>query len=124
MMHPNDPSISFFRYSLFLLTISTTEIFQWKIDHNIFESRELAAEAKASEEQRKQDEAQAAAEAKANKEQEEQRRRIEEQKLQNMLRDCERTPENFWCSMLLQKDAEKKKEKETQRGDGVKEVVA
>jgi hypothetical protein len=41
-----------------------------------------------------------------------------------MLRDCERAPEDWWCKMLLQKEAEMKKEREAQGGDGVKEVVA
>ncbi|GAB7325977.1 hypothetical protein MBLNU13_g10024t1 [Cladosporium sp. NU13] len=100
-----------------------SKIFQWKIDHNVFESRELAAEAKASEEERKQIEEQEAAEAKAN---EEQRKQNEEQELQDMLRDCKRTPETFWCRMLLpkKKDAKYKKEKEAQEGNGGKEAVA
>ena len=92
---------------------------RWKIDHNVFESRELAAEAKAYEEERKQVEEQEAAEAKAN---EEQRRRKEKQELQDMLRDCERNPEGFWCRMLPPKDVKKKKkkkekEKEARAGD-------
>ena len=72
-------------------------------------------------ERRRQREEQAAAEAKAN---EEQKRQIQKEKLKNMLRDCETTPEGFWCGMLLQKDAEMKKEKEAPGGDGVKDVVA
>lgn len=57
-------------------------------------------------ERRRQKKEQEAAEAKAN---EEQKRHIEKEKLKNMLRDCETTPEGFWCRTLLQKDSEMKK---------------
>ena len=117
-MRPNDPSIL---TSVRYFTDDSTEILQWKIDHNVFESQLLAAEAKMREEERKQKEEQEAAEAKAN---EEQRRKIQKEKMKNMLRDCKRAPEGWWCEMLLQKDAKLKKEKEARGGDGVKEVVA
>ena len=58
------------------------------------------------EEERKQKEEQEAAEAKAN---EEQRRKIQKEKMKNMLMDCKRAPEGWWCEMLLQKDAKLKK---------------
>ena len=104
-MAPNDPSGFFFsspRLFAVLLTINSTEIYQWKVDHNIFESREVAAEAKANEARR---------------------RRINEQKHENRLRDCRKTPKTARCRMLLLGDAEKQ-EVEEQGGDGVKKAIA
>ena len=85
-----------------MLTINSTEIYQWKVDHNIFESREVAAEAKANEARR---------------------RRINEQKHENRLRDCRRTPKTARCRMMLLEDA-KKQEVEEQGGDGEKKAIA
>lgn len=83
----------------------TLEIYQWKVDHNVFESREVAAEAKANEAKRAE---------------------IEEGERQGLVRGCKRTPDTFFCRMVLAEDAkikkeaeEKKKEKKENGGEGV-----
>lgn len=74
-----------------LLTKTFQEIYQWKVDHNVFESREVAAEAKANEAKRAQE---------------------EESERQRLVRDCRRTPRTYFCRSVLAKDAKKQKEAE------------
>lgn len=71
-----------------------SEIYQWKVDHDVFESREVAAEAKANEAKRAQE---------------------EEGERQGLVRGCKRTPKTCFCRMVLARDAQIKKEAEEEQ---------
>ena len=110
------PSNSFFFFLLDVLNMTDamqqTEIFQWKVDHKVFESIFLAAEARDNEARRKQDEARKKQEA--------------EEKKKLILEDCRKKPSK-WCKIVVgpyagMKKGGKKEEKEQgkeQGGDGV-----
>lgn len=114
--NPNSP-FEFFFFLPFgcadmIDAMQQTEIFQWKVDHNVFESIFLAAEARDYEARRKQDEARKKQEVEVKK--------------KRILEDCRKKPSK-WCKIVVgpyagMKKGGKKEEKEQgkeQGGDGV-----
>jgi hypothetical protein len=100
-MYCAEACFQYFDFARRMLT-NHSEVYQWKVDHNVFESREVAAEAKANEEKR---------------------RKSEEKQKKNSVTDCKKTPEALWCRMMrASKDAKKQQEEEKEEqekgGDG------